>query len=995
MCTALGGCNIGDYWTTVHDRDDADIDEDSRDPTHLPLDDAGWAVRVLSMAVEPAVHAVVEGMLICLSPELCTSHCDVCNEWVGLGNSTEEAVLREVELRLHKSTKNASRSVLDCLGSFECLSEVATEVAETLGEARELPATVRLEQVAKANYDLLEGARVEAQQNASWQVRRPARFELLRAHIAVVQAHNQTPIGEAEGEQEAGRRLSEAPLPPPLTGMQELMRTATNRTCYQLAIKNSTGAHEAHIHATQLWMHLGGGGNDARGQGRICVDCQFPNYTTSCRGHFAMVGRALIKQRLQDERAPETNYKDRKRRMTEHARTHLNKICCAMRDGVEECHEKYCVMHVRRNAIQRVTHVARQMSAQDHPSAAEHFGVATNLGIDILNPSLHPDAECRDSTNATDNKLECMGRSILHHLSARHGLSYESTKEKLDEYGVNIGESLAAMAKMGGKVRAARGQVKSAFFEAQGRDNARAETLMRESRRRTEATKGGTIAGAGRRLGEQRESFGGHGLGQHALHAGSMRRQLQNASAVMHAGMMAVDRAAIAANNRHLRERRQAGQRYQARPDELDWHTLTHGVSSPLTTILTISAEEGSYASRFGGAVVALNALRDRTSHAMRTAHRRLATRTDPRRKLSPNQAHADKLYRALEESQSARRLSEVGAGSGASAVASPQILELPESHALSWIHEIVDWDHTITEGSRLYEIARRRLKMREGGATHADIVGEHPTGYSLLDDAERSQPSIFGDAVRRLLYRKETNADPPWHAPHVMHRIDRRMSETEGGGTGHGSHIRRLGVAFFESTIAAPFAFWDTLMPSGGTVKGSEVSFWEASLRYIVSSTVGCYFVAPAKETSATQGGEGAAGGDTMYVLRPSSEKLCFPAFPFSLPQIPSFRAATRTEGVDTYALNYHDYCTGDNSAVQQTADVIDALGIDPRSRNPLLPNAAILRAAEAVDSITNAASSGSSEVPNSMNAGRVLCSIDRNATLTLLRTLSLLRDT
>ena len=283
---------------------------------------------------------------------------------------------------------------------------------------------------------------------------------------------------------------------------------------------------------------------------------------------------------------------------------------------------------------------------------------------------------------------------------------------------------------------------------------------------------------------------------------------------------------------------------------------------------------------------------------------------------------------------------------------------------------------------------------MREGGATHADIVGAHPTGYSLLDDAQRSQPSIFGDAVRRLLYRKQTNADPPWHVPHVMHRVDRRMSETEGGGTGHGSHIRRLGVAFFESTIAAPFAFWDTLMPSGGTVKGSEVSFWEASLRYIMSSTAGCYFTAPVREASATQGEEGAAGGDTMYVLRPSSEKLCFPGFPFTFPQIPSFRAATRTEGVDTYALNYHDYCTGDRSAVQQTADVIDALGIDPRSENPLLPNAAILRAAEAVDSIANAALSGSSDVPNSMNAGRVLCSIDRNATLTLLRTLGLLRD-
>ena len=71
---------------------------------------------------------------------------------------------------------------------------------------------------------------------------------------------------------------------------------------------------------------------------------------------------------------------------------------------------------------------------------------------------------------------------------------------------------------------------------------------------------------------------------------------------------------------------------------------------------------------------------------------------------------------------------------------------------------------------------------------------------------------------------------------------------------------------------------------------------------------------------------------------------------FPFALPQLPTFRDITRTQGVDQYALNYHDYCHGDGSATQITADSLEALGIDPRSENPLLPNAAILRGAEAV---------------------------------------------
>jgi hypothetical protein len=255
-CHALGGCEQGDYWTSIHERSDADVNEDTRDPKHLPIDDAGWALQLLSRAIEPAVHSVIEGMLVCLSPALCASHCDVCNEWVGLGNGTAEAVLRETELRLHASTKQASRSVLHCVASFECLSEVATEVAEQLGDARELPATVRMAAVAKANFDLLEGARAEARQNSSWQVRRPARFALLRDHVAAVKAHEQAPLGEDDEVAEAGRRLAERPPPPPppLTPIQEMMKVATNETCRQLALKNSTGAHDSHIQATHLWM---------------------------------------------------------------------------------------------------------------------------------------------------------------------------------------------------------------------------------------------------------------------------------------------------------------------------------------------------------------------------------------------------------------------------------------------------------------------------------------------------------------------------------------------------------------------------------------------------------------------------------------------------------------------------------------------------------------------------------------------------------------------
>ena len=381
-CGALGGCEQGDWWTSIHDRDDADVTEDTRDPKHLPIDDAGWALQLLSRAIEPAVHAVIEGMLICVSPALCASHCDVCNEWVGLGNATAEEVVRRVELALHVAPKQASRSVLDCVASFECLRDIATEVALAFDAEGALPPTARLVTVTKANLGLLEGARAEAKQNvnASWQIRRPARFALLREHIDQVRAHEQTPLGEDDEVVEAGRRLGERPppSPPPLTEMQQAMKRGTNETCRQLAIKNATGAHDSHVQTTHLWMLLGGGGNDRKGQGRWCVDCDFDQFTTSCRQHFAHVGRALIKMRLDAEKPPQATYAEKRRRMTEHVKEHMEKMCCAeMPDGTEECAAKYCIVHVKRTMAKRATHIARKMTEAKHPSAVEHFDVAT------------------------------------------------------------------------------------------------------------------------------------------------------------------------------------------------------------------------------------------------------------------------------------------------------------------------------------------------------------------------------------------------------------------------------------------------------------------------------------------------------------------------------------------------------------------------------------------------------------------------------------------
>ena len=170
-----------------------------------------------------------------------------------------------------------------------------------------------------------------------------------------------------------------------------------------------------------------------------------------------------------------------------------------------------------------------------------------------------------------------------------------------------------------------------------------------------------------------------------------------------------------------------------------------------------------------------------------------------------------------------------------------------------------------------------RRLEARRAGASHAESVRRHPTGVKWLDNAQHTRPSAVGEAMRRVWHRAAYDGqDPVWHHRSVGERVARRLDDRE-----HGK-VRRLAEAFLEGTISAPFAFSDTVMPSGTFMRQSRVSFWDATLRYLLSSTIGCYFVKPTMQRSNTQGadaGDKGDDGDALKILRPSDEKLCFPA--------------------------------------------------------------------------------------------------------------------
>ena len=160
--------------------------------------------------------------------------------------------------------------------------------------------------------------------------------------------------------------------------------------------------------------------------------------------------------------------------------------------------------------------------------------------------------------------------------------------------------------------------------------------------------------------------------------------------------------------------------------------------------------------------------------------------------------------------------------------------------------------------------------------------------------------------------------------------------------------------------------------------VPESKENFFKMLLRYLVGGTIGCYAAAPVNEVSSTQG-PGSEGrgtdGDALKIFRPTDEKLCFPAIPFLMPYLGTFRVVTQTQDVDLYNLTYAHHCM-DGGAAHAVAREIEAAGFDPRAEDALFPNAPLLRVAEAGDAIANAARSGQAE-GNVASAGLILCSI------------------
>ena len=293
----------------------ADVDEDTRDPKHLPIDDAGWALQLLSRAIEPAVHAVIEGMLVCLvaravrEPLRRVQRVGGARQRDGRGRAARDGAAAA------RVDRTASRSVLDCVASFECLSRGGDRGGRAAGQTRAtLPATVRMERWPRPT---LTCSRARA-----W---RPSERERVVAGAAAgaLRAAARARRGalgaraDAAGRGRRGRGggaaagRAAAAGPPPLTPIQEMMKAAApTRRAASWRSRTPRGRTTRTSEATHLWMvrplvkpaptHAQrahdtrttpdtrssarstwpAAATTARGQGRICVDCDVRNART-------------------------------------------------------------------------------------------------------------------------------------------------------------------------------------------------------------------------------------------------------------------------------------------------------------------------------------------------------------------------------------------------------------------------------------------------------------------------------------------------------------------------------------------------------------------------------------------------------------------------------------------------------------------------------------------------------------------------------------------
>jgi len=430
-----------------------------------------------------------------------------------------------------------------------------------------------------------------------------------------------------------------------------------------------------------------------------------------------------------------------------------------------------------------------------------------------------------------------------------------------------------------------------------------------------------------------------HGFAHSASTVKQNRAALKNASDEVDQSFRRLERRAHSERLRRMSEGRAGLSNRENVPSAMSFHrdNFFQKLVSPVFAMEVLQADEGSLTSRFAAGLSKLGDISRRWSEMHVESNRvDIERRRRRARQLAEEddiKKDANSFYDELDRRQTARETARV-AELSATAVAGGRRLdeaelkavrervaretrrrtpEIPANHALSWVHELVHWPTVADEWTRIHDIVAQRHEMRIQGRKMHEILRKHPTGYSFLDNHETFAFSKVGDALRRLWHRRVNGTD--------AHFVNHTRSHYDHAGKHaperHG-RLRRLSEGFLGPVVAAPYALFDTVLygtvASGAgavTVPETGEDIFTAAIRYVVYGTIGCYLTQPSLSSSSTSienpddPSEG-ADGDTLKVFKPDDSFLCFPAIPFVLPLMQTWREFTKSQGVEYHKLTY-----------------------------------------------------------------------------------------
>lgn len=881
--------------------------------------DFAFAVWLLSAMLEPAVNLLSQVSLRCvLAPE------DFCPmEMRGQGD-----VVRTLEDEIGGGEGSSSDLPL-CLSDVACLDAAAQRAAARLGAARALPPADALFAVAAANGRLFEGYRSNVLQGLMFNDTLKETHRLAKEHQEVVDKAVVVP-SQGRRMEEIDQQYYKAHT------LVNTMRLLSGIVCEKLNASDYGQALEARLNATRHWSLLEGGGNSMKDvQNAWCWDCEL-HRPLACTTFFSMAGRRLS---LLRDRLDGPTKEQRREAIEKHVREKAKDLCCArFKDGTEKCGPEWCPFVARDQFAKRMGHVTRKLHQTKHPSARK-LGVDSRVAADAVHREDHPHAECRAHNRSllgiTD--AECFAKSLVHHLGDKHGLSPTAVTEKAKEFGFDIGNGMMSMMRFFGATGEKR---QSGEKRDTPRNKANAEALKLLS----------SPQQPGRRMQERRKP--------RTKHVPSTTNFSETIK-----GLQQIEHAAARRRRMHAQEVGRAPPRSVpvAKPGSL-WASVKKAASvmAPDLAISSIVGTEGSLLSRFAPGIDAVSKATDKHKKQLeRLASRRRLEREERGRRMEEARARAPHRHEDVIEMLESRRRERA-----------PRrvLVEIPESHTLSWVHEVIDFKETYETMKRMAEVERKRSELRAQGLDHAYIADRHPHDHHRLDHPGY-RPSILGDALRRLHSRITIGKDPDWH----KHPRQERQG------------IRRLADGFVRGTLAAPFAFRDTPLLDGTVFTRSEENIFAAAIRYVVFGTIGCYLLNPDRNPSNTLGQTFNADsesvsdlpdGDPSRIVRPSEEKLCFPAIPVVFGRWPSFRSLTGTFGVDYKSLSYESYCAHDGAA-QHVADAMEDVGLVTNASNKeFVGQAAPLRVGEGIDAINNAVKAAQATTPLD-RAGHLLCTV------------------